>query len=336
MPINPLEMYQLSYFLCPICIFQQHGSVSSPTMSATPLSQDTAYSSIFQDTPCSFRLTPYSQGTPRTPFLSATPLSQDSCYSSLQATPVLQGDSCTHSVPKPTRKDACSRKSTGSQRGRVADVNCFLKKPQPPNTLCAPLQSSTQQLEAWDDSAQSSPHNSATFTPHQRPVVSASTNLIYKNCVSSAAPDTNILPVELSPLAVSSSFQHAEVESLDSRIQSLLINRQSSRLSVLCGKTLEAETSSEDSPTHLANSLLVSNHLPISSAPCATSFEKNSSVTEPVGPAENEEDETAQVVSFLTSHSQSPPSPDTPLLECNTRTAAKEMQLLLHSKVVLH
>lgn len=309
--------------------------MSSPTMIATPLSQDTAYSSIFQDTPCSFRLTPCSQGTPRTPFLSATPLSQDSCYSSLQATPVLQGDSFTYSIPKPNRKDICSRKSMGSQRGKVADVGFFLKKPQPPNTLCVPLQSSSQQLEAWDDGARSSPHNSTISPPHQEPVVSATPNSLYRNCMSSATLNINVTPVELSPQAVSFSFKNSEVESLDSRIESLLINRPSSHLLVLCGKTLEADVSSEDRPTHLANSLPVSNHLPISSASCATSFERDSSVTEPVGPVENEEDETAQAVSFLTRHSQSPTSPDITLLECNTKTAAQEMQSLLHLKVIL-
>lgn len=93
--------------------------------------------------------------------------------------------------------------------------------------------------------------------------------------------------------------------------------------------------SSEDSPTHLANSLLLSNHLPTPSASCASSLERDSSVTEPVGPVENEEDETARAVSFLTSHSPSPPSPDVALLERSARTAAKERQSLLRSKVML-
>lgn len=289
-------------------------------MIATPLSQDTAYSSICRDTPCSFRLTPCSLGTPRTPFLSATPLSQDSCYSSLQATPVLQGDSFAHIVP---RKDACSRKSTATRRGKVADVSFFLKTLPPPNTLCA-----------WDDSARASPHSSTMSPPLQKPVVPAAPDLLYRNCTSSATLGINITPVDLSPQAVSSSFETSEVESLDSRIESLLINRQSSNLSVLCGKTPEADVSSEDCPTHLANSLLVSSHSPFASAPCATSLEGAPSVTETAGPVENEEDETAQAVSFLTRHSQSPASPDITLLECNARTA-KETQSLVHVKVIL-
>ncbi|XP_029365719.1 histone-lysine N-methyltransferase SETD1B-like [Echeneis naucrates] len=80
---------------------QRQGSVSSPTSVATPLSLDTAYSSIWQDTPSSFRLTPCSQGTPHTPGLSATPLSQDSCYSSLQTTPVFQWEPSTSGTHPP-------------------------------------------------------------------------------------------------------------------------------------------------------------------------------------------------------------------------------------------
>lgn len=295
-------------------------------MITTPLSQDTAYSSICQDTPCSFRCTPCSQGTPRTPFLSATPLSQDSCYSSLQATPVLQGEAFTHSVPKPLRKDACGRKSTGPHRGKVTDL-FLLKKPQPPNTLCASLLGSSRELEVWDDSARSSPHNSTVSTPHQEPVVFATPNSFYGNCASSATPNIHITPAELSPQPVSFP-QFFEVESLDSRIESLLINRQNSPPSILCGKTAEADASSQDCPTSSADSLLVSNHLA-----CSSRSERASSATEPEGPVENEEDETAQAVSFLTRHSGSPTSPDISLLEYNTRTEAKQMQSCFHRKV---
>lgn len=312
-------------FLYAICVSQQPSSVSSPTMVATPLSQDTAYSSICQDTPCSFMFTPCSQGTPRTPFFSATPLSQDSCYSSLQATPVLQGESLTLSVPKPLRKDVCSRKSTGSHRGKVTDF-FFLKKPQPPHALCAPLFSSSQDLEVWDDSAQSSPHSSAVSTPLQEPAVSATPNSSYGNCVSSESLNIDTTPEELSRQPISFS-KPSGVESLDSRIESLLINRKNSPLSVMCGKTLEVDVSSEDRPTSSAHSLLVSDHLP-TSASCTASSERDSSLTE-----ENEEDETAQAVSFLTRHAQSPRSPDITLVECSARTEAKPMQPFFHLKV---
>lgn len=278
-----------------VCTLQRRGSVSSPTMIATPLSQDTAYSSIFQDTPGSFGLTPCSQGTPRTPFLSATPLSQDSCYSSLQATPVLQGDGFTHSVPKPFRKDTCSRKTWG----KAADVGFFLKKPQPPNALCAPL----QQLGAWEESGRPSPHQEALV---------------------SAGPDSsfqNATPVGLSPHF---SFKSSEAESLDSRIESFLGKSQSSQLSLYCGKTLGADGSSKDGPATVAKSPLLSRPLSLSSSPCTARFERESSVAVPAGPMEDEEDETAQAVSFLTRHSHFPPSPDFIPLEYNARTEEKQ------------
>ncbi|KAM6954470.1 histone-lysine N-methyltransferase SETD1B-A-like [Aplochiton taeniatus] len=68
------------------------GNISSPASVATPLSLDTAYSSVWQDTPGSFGLTPISQGTPRTPCQPGTPFSQDSCYSSRQGTPILHAE----------------------------------------------------------------------------------------------------------------------------------------------------------------------------------------------------------------------------------------------------
>nr|XP_023658666.1 histone-lysine N-methyltransferase SETD1B isoform X1 [Paramormyrops kingsleyae] len=66
------------------------GGTSTPNSTLTPLSLDTAYSSLRQDTPSSFGHTPQSQGTPLTPRLSGTPFSQDSNYSSRQSTPVHQ------------------------------------------------------------------------------------------------------------------------------------------------------------------------------------------------------------------------------------------------------
>lgn len=311
----------ISVLFIALCASQQHGSVPSPIMIATPLSQDTAYSSICQDTPCSFRVTPCSQGTPRTPFLSATPLSQDSCYSSLQATPVLQGDCFTHSDPKPLRKDICSRKSTWSQRAKVTDVSFFLKKPQPPNTLSSSSHSRIHPPEAWDDKSQSSLQPSTITTPHQEAVLSATPNSLYQNPMSSA-PLNNIMPEEFSPQAINVSFNNSKSKSLDSRIESLLVNREDSHLPALCGQSPEADVSSEDCPTTLGNSFLVSNHSPVSFSPCCTGFE------------ENEDDETAQAVSFLTRNSQSCTSSDITLLESSPRTEAKQMESFLHSKVI--
>lgn len=59
------------------------GGALPPSSSTTPLSQETGYSSIRQETP-------QSQGTPHTPRQPGTPFSQDSSYSSRQSTPAYQ------------------------------------------------------------------------------------------------------------------------------------------------------------------------------------------------------------------------------------------------------
>ncbi|KAM4527838.1 histone-lysine N-methyltransferase SETD1B-A isoform 3-T4 [Odontesthes bonariensis] len=59
------------------------GGALPPSTSTTPLSLETGYSSLRQDTP-------QSQGTPHTPRQSGTPFSQDSNYSSRQSTPAYQ------------------------------------------------------------------------------------------------------------------------------------------------------------------------------------------------------------------------------------------------------
>uniref|UniRef100_A0A8D2ZH26 SET domain containing 1B, histone lysine methyltransferase a n=1 Tax=Scophthalmus maximus TaxID=52904 RepID=A0A8D2ZH26_SCOMX len=59
------------------------GSTVPPSSSTTPLSLETGYSSLRQDTP-------QSQGTPHTPRQTSTPYSQDSNYSSRQSTPAYQ------------------------------------------------------------------------------------------------------------------------------------------------------------------------------------------------------------------------------------------------------
>ncbi|XP_037608232.1 histone-lysine N-methyltransferase SETD1B-A isoform X4 [Sebastes umbrosus] len=59
------------------------GGTLPPSSSTTPLSHETGYSSLKQDTP-------QSQGTPHTPRQSGTPFSQDSNFSSRQSTPAYQ------------------------------------------------------------------------------------------------------------------------------------------------------------------------------------------------------------------------------------------------------
>ncbi|XP_056231274.1 histone-lysine N-methyltransferase SETD1B-like isoform X2 [Seriola aureovittata] len=323
---------------------QRQGSVSSPTSIATPLSLDTAYSSIWQDTPCSFGLTPHSQGTPHTPCLSATPLSQDSCYSSLQATPVLQLEPSTYSVHKPLRRELCHRTPARYHRrsGEVSDVSLILKhcQPQPPHTLSTQIQTSSQQLALWGHSAQSSTHNDtepsfnlASPGKESRDVVIDASKTLPLNCNSvsilsinftsdqqtaaSFPPDDHACITDLSPSAVNcfSSSPQAEVESLDSRIENLLINSQSTDPSYFDRQTLQADVHFQDSPTSPCsanNSPLSDDSLVctlISPGPLAGSNQQSNNDLVNVSLTslnENEDDETTQAVFFLKRNSLSP------------------------------
>ncbi|TRY85457.1 hypothetical protein DNTS_008575 [Danionella cerebrum] len=110
-------------------------STSTPSGTPTPLSLDTAYSSLRQDTPLS-------QGTPHTPRSSSTPFSQDSNYSSRQGTPAFQPSRTESSGGYKSRRhetkfhDAYNRRPErhyvhgGSHRGNIEQPNSF--KHQPP------------------------------------------------------------------------------------------------------------------------------------------------------------------------------------------------------------
>ncbi|XP_044222898.1 histone-lysine N-methyltransferase SETD1B-A-like isoform X2 [Thunnus albacares] len=350
---------------------QQQGSVSSPTSIATPLSLDTAYSSIWQDTPCSFGLTPRSQGTPRTPCLSATPLSQDSCYSSLQATPVLQGEPSTYSVHKPLRRELCHRKLARYHRGsgEVSDVTSIFKhcQPQPPLPLSA--QTSSQQLALWGQDGQISEHNNTEPSFHpaspDEDVVTATSEALPLNCNSlsilsinfaaerqtaaSSPPDDHACITELCPSAVncSSGSPQPEVESLDSRIESLLINSQSTSTSYFHEKTLEADVHSQDSPTSPCSANFSDDSLVYTLPFCGsftTSQQGSSKDLEDVSLTsllENEEDETTQAVSFLTKNPLSPTQSDFTHLERrpdvnNRKDAESSMEPHLSNKAKEH
>nr|XP_057925999.1 histone-lysine N-methyltransferase SETD1B-A-like isoform X2 [Doryrhamphus excisus] len=274
----------------------------TPNSITTPLSLDTAYSSICQDTPCSFGLTPHSQGTPHTPCLSATPLSQDSCYSSLQGTPILQGEPSTYSIHKSFRREFCSRKLSRFQGGfgDVSEVKFILKHRQPHSSLPLFTQSSRQQLQQWTNNGNTSGHNDKKhsfqlLSPdlESRDVVATTSKALPVNLVSILSVDlankqaeATIPPVtQASRAELSQSFESPQPETLDSRIQSLLTNSQSS--DNFLGNALNVDV--QDILTSSQNSLY-------------SSLENVSPTPLP------EDDETSQAVFFLTSqnYTQSP------------------------------
>lgn len=349
----------------------RQGTISSPISIATPLSLDTAYSSILQDTPCSFGITPRSQGTPRTPCFLATPLSQDSCYSSLQATPVLQGEGFTYSIHKPLRREHSRRTLARCQRGSTefADVSLFLKQTQPPHPISTQLQSCSQQLALWGHNAQSPLLNNteASFnptSPSQEAVLTATPNSKRLACntfsilsikftadrPAAASSSRNQARItELSPPAVNCSFSspQPQVESLDSRIESLLINSHNADTSYFGRETPQADAPSPDSPASptLANTSPFSDDSHVCapvSCPSFTNIHQQSCSdavdVDPMCLTENEEDETTRAVSFLTRNSLSPAASDFTHLESGTdvinETNTERFQPLSSPKVI--
>ncbi|XP_053703845.1 histone-lysine N-methyltransferase SETD1B-A isoform X1 [Synchiropus splendidus] len=117
------------------------GAAVPPSSSNTPLSLETGYSSIRQDTP-------QSQGTPHTPRQTGTPFSQDSNYSSRQSTPAYQSSRPESSGSYKSRRheskfqDAYNRRPERPQyrsnmfRGTTSEQTAFkqhqLTPPEPP------------------------------------------------------------------------------------------------------------------------------------------------------------------------------------------------------------
>lgn len=339
--------------------------MSSPTSVATPLSLDTAYSSIWQDTPCSFRLTPVSQGTPRTPCFSATPLSQDSCYSSLQATPVLQGEPFASSVHKPSRRERRLRKPARHRRGfgDVTDVALFLKHPQPAHAL------SCQRLERWRRDAASSPYSNRDpsfqyASPCQDNQDAVASNTLSLNCetltilkIKALAEQPSASPCHLTdrtsiresflPPAERSDSPRQQAESLDSRIESLLIKCQNSDSSHFDEATFAADFPAQDSLTSgpaAASSTFTDESLdcpPVAFASFTADHQPcydDPSDVDPTLPDENEEDETKQAVSFLQSSLESPAAADFPHSEkkihASTENDAERFQQQSHPTVL--
>ncbi|XP_041856432.1 histone-lysine N-methyltransferase SETD1B-A-like isoform X2 [Melanotaenia boesemani] len=300
----------------------RHGrvSVSSPASIATPFSLDTAYSSIWQDTPCSFGLTPQSQGTPRTPCMTATPLSLDSCYSSLHATPVLQGEPSTCNVHKPSRHEVCRCESVRHHRrsSQVSNLSFILKhcQPHPPNSTST--QTSGHQLSLWSHNSQSmnkeAPCDLASPFQESGDTVNSAFTQLPQNCNSLSIISINFTD-DQQTIAVSPHNEQPEMGSLDSRIESLLINSHITDSTYLGEKTSDSDVHFQDDPASPCSTLngTFSDNQQFCTSPSCGSFlnshqlschdeVKSSSVLL----TESEDNETNQAVLFLTTNSKSP------------------------------
>ncbi|KAF3851063.1 hypothetical protein F7725_012835 [Dissostichus mawsoni] len=319
-----------------------------------PLSLDTAYSSIWQDTPCSFRLTPHSQGTPRTP--CCLPL----LCPRTPATPVFRRLQSSRGSPPPLvitkllRRELWRRKTERYCRGsgEVSDVNFILRQCQPQlaESYYTTKQSSSQELALWGHNAQSSNHSNASFnfkSPSQesRAVVTAtskdfdrssnsfsilSINFTSEYQTAASFPsDDHARITELPQTAGnSSSSPRPEGESLDSRIESLLINSQSTDPSYIYRNSLEADPDLTSCP----NTSPFSDDSPVRTpTSCDFTTIDQRSFNDLI---EDEPDETTQAVLFLTRDSQ-PPSDFTRFerrAHVNHEKEAERLQLFSRSK----
>ncbi|KAJ3603641.1 hypothetical protein NHX12_028386 [Muraenolepis orangiensis] len=297
--------------------------ICSPTSISTPLSLDTAYSSICQDTPQSFGFTPYSQGTPRTPYLSGTPLSQDSCYSSLQATPVHQGEHPTHGIRsrrKPGRHDGRYRKGS--------DLSYIFKhfRPQPllPPFSQTPGGKGLQPALCPENSPPSDRSFCCLPSGAQKVVVTtlslnySSLALLLSTDGISDREDGALSPpvyhpciTELPPSPVSASpgGLRDESESLDSRIEMLLNKNHSAEASSFSSTLLDGDgPEGVEEPQEASSAHRSSKHFPAS---VGSTWAGGGAQTPPshrpvdVSPAalpaheDNQEDETVQAVASI-------------------------------------
>ncbi|XP_053727795.1 histone-lysine N-methyltransferase SETD1B-A-like isoform X1 [Synchiropus splendidus] len=226
-------------------VFRPLSGACSPASITTPLSLDTAYSSMWQDTPHSFGLTPHSQGTPRTPCLSATPLSQDSCYSSLQSTPILTGEPFTYSVHTSFRRELRKQPRSHRGTGEVSKVSLVFKHWQQ-QTSCITYsrrqnrgQSSPQKTEA---SLQSLTHE-AESTCH------LATQSLFLDINLRSDPKRNPPSPPVCQGELAEPPFRDETQSLDSRIESLLFT-ECSQESLCCPPSTLSHPTSASNETH--------------------------------------------------------------------------------------
>ncbi|KAM9810638.1 histone-lysine N-methyltransferase SETD1B-A-like [Neosynchiropus ocellatus] len=215
--------------------------VCSPASIATPLSLDTAYSSMWQDTPHSFGLTPHSQGTPRTPCLSATPLSQDSCYSSPQSTPILTGEPFTYSVHRSFRRELRKQARCHRGSGEVSKVSLVFKHWQQ-QTSCVTYSQKQNRGQSSPPKTEASFHS---LTREAESTCRVATQSLFLDIHLRSDPQSPSPPVCQGGLVEPSCGD--ETRSLDSRIESLLFTN--------FGNTLGTDECSQESLCSPPNAL---------------------------------------------------------------------------------
>ncbi|XP_034090058.1 histone-lysine N-methyltransferase SETD1B-A isoform X3 [Gymnodraco acuticeps] len=146
------------------------GGALPPSSSTTPLSQETGYSSLRQDTP-------QSQGTPHTPRQTGTPFSQDSNFSSRQSTPAYQSSRAENSGSYKSRRhegkfqDAYNRRPERPKyRSNMFRSNTSDQAPFKQHQLTPPEPPPSTPTFAYTAPPPATSNFKSAFSPYQAPL----------------------------------------------------------------------------------------------------------------------------------------------------------------------
>ncbi|XP_078127225.1 histone-lysine N-methyltransferase SETD1B-A isoform X4 [Sander vitreus] len=146
------------------------GGTLPPSSSTTPLSLETGYSSLRQDTP-------QSQGTPHTPRQTGTPFSQDSNFSSRQSTPAYQSSRAESSGSYKSRRheskfqDAYNRRPERPQyRSNMYRSTTSEQAPFKQHQLTPPEPPPSTPSFTYTAPPPATPNFNSAFSPYQAPL----------------------------------------------------------------------------------------------------------------------------------------------------------------------
>ncbi|XP_028457328.1 histone-lysine N-methyltransferase SETD1B-A isoform X3 [Perca flavescens] len=146
------------------------GGTLPPSSSTTPLSLETGYSSLRQDTP-------QSQGTPHTPRQTGTPFSQDSNFSSRQSTPAYQSSRAESSGGYKSRRheskfqDAYNRRPERPQyRSNMYRSTTSEQAPFKQHQLTPPEPPPSTPSFTYTAPPPATPNFNSAFSPYQAPL----------------------------------------------------------------------------------------------------------------------------------------------------------------------
>nr|XP_020441413.1 histone-lysine N-methyltransferase SETD1B isoform X2 [Monopterus albus]XP_020441414.1 histone-lysine N-methyltransferase SETD1B isoform X2 [Monopterus albus]XP_020441415.1 histone-lysine N-methyltransferase SETD1B isoform X2 [Monopterus albus]XP_020441416.1 histone-lysine N-methyltransferase SETD1B isoform X2 [Monopterus albus] len=145
------------------------GGTLPPSSSTTPLSLETGYSSLRQDTP-------QSQGTPHTPRQTGTPFSQDSSYSSRQSTPAYQSSRPESSGGYKSRRheskfqDAYNRRPERPQYRSMYRSTTSEQAPFKQHQLTPPEPPPSTSSFTYTAPPPATPNFKSAFSPYQTPL----------------------------------------------------------------------------------------------------------------------------------------------------------------------